>query len=192
MRQFLIGCFLGLVLLGGSFVALVYGAQIRAFAQQQGLIEKTDEEKFQAFMAEIAASRGYGSNLDIAFEEEGEGTELVKSVGLEGVRSALLDPDSAEFQDVIVVHNSRSRDIYVCGFVNAKNRFGGYVGFLPFSIEIDVGLNLKKTRSIHANIPNFNSADPNAYLDLMESWEGKKLINQCGGGFGAAMLDQTF
>lgn len=39
----------------------------------------------------------------------------------------LNDPDSAQFRDV-----RRADETTVCGEVNAKNGFGGYVGFTPF------------------------------------------------------------
>lgn len=39
------------------------------------------------------------------------------------IRSRLRDPDSAQFGRMYV-----ARDGFVCGFVNAKNSFGGYVG----------------------------------------------------------------
>jgi len=40
----------------------------------------------------------------------------------------LKDPDSARYIDLIV------RDKVVCGWVNAKNSFGGYVGYKPFFV----------------------------------------------------------
>lgn len=42
------------------------------------------------------------------------------------VRSMLTDPESAQFRNV------EFRKGTVCGEVNARNRFGGYVGFTPF------------------------------------------------------------
>jgi hypothetical protein len=42
------------------------------------------------------------------------------------VRSALIDPDSAEFRDVVVGRTS------ACGEVNSRNRMGGYTGFQKF------------------------------------------------------------
>lgn len=40
----------------------------------------------------------------------------------------LTDPDSANFREVYVAPN----EVAVCGQVNAKNSFGGYVGFRRF------------------------------------------------------------
>ena len=45
------------------------------------------------------------------------------------VREQLRDPDSAVFSSVYVLGNPPQ---VVCGVVNAKNGFGGYVGKTPF------------------------------------------------------------
>lgn len=49
----------------------------------------------------------------------------------EAVRSSLKDPDSARFRGVSAYRQDDGK-IGVCGFVNAKNSFGGYVGDRPF------------------------------------------------------------
>lgn len=46
------------------------------------------------------------------------------------VASKLKDPDSARFSGLRV--NSYLGGRYVCGLVNAKNSYGGYVGNTPF------------------------------------------------------------
>ena len=43
------------------------------------------------------------------------------------VRAGFFDPDSARFDRLVLGKNDA-----VCGWVNAKNRFGGYVGFEQF------------------------------------------------------------
>jgi hypothetical protein len=43
----------------------------------------------------------------------------------------LKDPESARFGKY-VAGSSKSGDITVCGFVNAKNSFGGYTGDRPY------------------------------------------------------------
>lgn len=54
----------------------------------------------------------------------------------------LKDPDSAQFRN-LVVHEIAKDDgtvLYnVCGEINAKNSFGGYVGFRPFYFSGDWG-----------------------------------------------------
>ncbi|OTA15240.1 exported hypothetical protein [Xenorhabdus beddingii] len=48
------------------------------------------------------------------------------------LKVSLKDPDSAKFKHVNLIQDSESSiDIY-CGQVNAKNSYGGYVGFKPF------------------------------------------------------------
>jgi hypothetical protein len=46
------------------------------------------------------------------------------------VKATLRDPESAQFQDVISMGDSRGK--VVCGKVNAKNGLGGYNGFVTF------------------------------------------------------------
>lgn len=49
------------------------------------------------------------------------------------VSMKMKDPDSAQFRDIVHVapHGTLKTDL-VCGWVNAKNSFGGYVGFRRF------------------------------------------------------------
>lgn len=47
------------------------------------------------------------------------------------VRGSLKDPSSAQFQSVFVSRGTSGARI-LCGEVNAKNSFGGYVGFKRF------------------------------------------------------------
>lgn len=44
------------------------------------------------------------------------------------VTASLIDPSSAQFSDKTIVKVRDSHVTYVCGLVNAKNRFGGYAG----------------------------------------------------------------
>jgi hypothetical protein len=55
------------------------------------------------------------------------------------VRSRLKDPDSAMFRDVRAVRKGDS-PARVCGYVNSRNAFGGYVGFVPF-VALQTGPN---------------------------------------------------
>ncbi|MBE8587750.1 hypothetical protein [Xenorhabdus griffiniae] len=50
------------------------------------------------------------------------------------VKASLKDPGSAKFKHVNLIQDSESSiDVY-CGQVNAKNSYGGYVGFKPFMV----------------------------------------------------------
>lgn len=52
----------------------------------------------------------------------------------EAVNDALLDAPSARFKDEFISgsENENSNALSLCGLVNSKNSFGGYVGFKPF------------------------------------------------------------
>ena len=58
----------------------------------------------------------------------------------EAVRKQLIDPDSAKFEGVHVIKSTGA----VCGYVNAKNRMGGYVGQTPFFYTREAGAVLVK------------------------------------------------
>jgi hypothetical protein len=45
----------------------------------------------------------------------------------------LKEPGSARFGAIGASRDTTSGLIYVCGFVNAKNSFGGFTGMQPFS-----------------------------------------------------------
>ena len=49
-----------------------------------------------------------------------------------GVTAGLKDPTSPRFGTSFVAAKGSSGSVVVCGFVNAKNSFGGYVGEAPF------------------------------------------------------------
>ena len=58
----------------------------------------------------------------------------------QGVMYAMKDPASAMFGDImsgLVGWERESQYILLCGWVNGKNSFGGYVGFKPFMGRID-------------------------------------------------------
>jgi hypothetical protein len=48
-----------------------------------------------------------------------------------GVRRELRDPESARFGTIVAAQSSRG-PLTVCGWVNAKNGFGGYTGDQPY------------------------------------------------------------
>jgi|GEM_PF-1969823 len=54
------------------------------------------------------------------------------------IRGLLKDPDSAQFRSVTVVQQKlfdANAVGVVCGYVNAKNAFGGYVGYKGFLVS---------------------------------------------------------
>jgi hypothetical protein len=50
-----------------------------------------------------------------------------------GARKKLKDPDSARFGERMGAVKDEKGAITVCGFVNAKNSYGGYTGEKPFT-----------------------------------------------------------
>ena len=54
--------------------------------------------------------------------------------------SGLKDPGSAQFDDVAATLLSDGTT-YICGKVNAKNSYGGYIGFKPFNGKGDRDIN---------------------------------------------------
>lgn len=54
-----------------------------------------------------------------------------------------IDPDSAKFRDIRIGIGANAEEggfQVICGEVNSKNSFGGYVGFRGFSIERENGV----------------------------------------------------
>ena len=60
------------------------------------------------------------------------------------VRARLRDPQSAVFRDLSATSNRKisgaPAGLVVCGYVNAKNSFGGYIGEKPFFNFYGTGL----------------------------------------------------
>lgn len=66
----------------------------------------------------------------------------------------LKDPESARFSDVVGVERvSAPGSVVICGKVNAKNSYGGYVGSVPFMVAGSKG-QLWDSTSPYANIMN--------------------------------------
>jgi hypothetical protein len=58
----------------------------------------------------------------------------------EGLKSNLVDPESAQigsFNASTTIEGDRV--VYICGWVNARNRMGGFNGFMPFQGVIEQG-----------------------------------------------------
>ena len=76
----------------------------------------------------------------------------------DAIRLQLIDPKSADFRNILV-----SKSGVVCGEVNSKNRFGGYVGFRAFfydtatkDAEIDPNENLSPAaREMFGNVTDY-------------------------------------
>lgn len=56
------------------------------------------------------------------------------------IKEFMKDPDSTQFRNVKEIVNTQGSKV-LCGQINSKNSYGGYVGFKPFSYSND-GLNI--------------------------------------------------
>lgn len=56
------------------------------------------------------------------------------------VKQLMKDPDSTNFRNVREITNTLGNKV-LCGQINSKNSYGGYVGFMPFSYSNE-GLNI--------------------------------------------------
>jgi len=81
------------------------------YAKKYGL-EATSENVFKEMM-----ERNISSRIPV---EEGDFRSKVEDV----VKSSLKDPSSAIFGEIFEIEGTP----YVCGYVNARNSYGGYVG----------------------------------------------------------------
>lgn len=84
------------------------------------------------------------------------------------VRRNLIDPDSAKFESVDINEKTGA----VCGFVNAKNRMGGYTGRNPFVYEKDSGVTLVQEppteRDFERYFESLQYSEIKEYIELEE------------------------
>ncbi len=64
-------------------------------------------------------------------------TKPLEAASAVSVRSLLKDPESARFRYTAAFKDKDSGLLVVCGYVNAKNSFGGYVGDKAFQFMTD-------------------------------------------------------
>ena len=88
-------------------------------------------------------------------EERLQRPKVLEAQAIAAVTERMIDPKSTDFRNVKVYMNVASRTFYgadnasgppvidvVCGEVNSKNKFGGYVGFKRFRWASDGKLGL--------------------------------------------------
>ena len=97
------------------------------------------------------------------------------------VRQSLFDPDSAKFESVLTNQGSGA----VCGFVNAKNRMGAYVGSSPFVYQKGSGVTLvrepPKERDFERYFEMIKYNDASDYLELTDRCKGAAIWEEkCG------------
>ncbi|MEI9930578.1 MAG: hypothetical protein WDM89_08515 [Rhizomicrobium sp.] len=87
--------------------------------------------------------------------------EVAQKSVAQSVASQMKDPNSVEFQNWHAFENQNG--LVVCGEINAKNSFGGYVGFVHFVAHASRDGHLL-TPSAVASAPN---GDPDAVIDAI-------------------------
>jgi hypothetical protein len=92
---------------------------------------------------------------------------------IEQMTSTFVDPDSVQIRDLhYALDNSASDKLWVCGEVNAKNKFGGYVGFQKFVIT--VYLPLRASSDVHIEHEPQSTLGKESYMgdlaSFFDSW----------------------
>lgn len=105
----------------------------RAIALAPAVAAPTAEQIATRTAADEAARKA-AAEKEKAQAEEAQAYADAKGA-LESVRNTLADPESALFKDAWAVRGQIADappTTFACGTVNAKNGFGGYVGYTPF------------------------------------------------------------
>jgi hypothetical protein len=127
-----------------SIVTLVIAIIVGGVSYKQ---HKKTEALKQA--QETSTLKDFSEKLDIQKQEisarkqeEGEKKETAEQL-LILVKKRLKDPDSAKFQNVKIIKATydveKTKTAYqICGEVNSKNSYGGYVGFHGFAVANNI------------------------------------------------------
>jgi hypothetical protein len=102
-------------------------------------------------------ARGYASETRPFLEKNGQ--EKTITAVQDSIKATLKDPDSAQFQNIRIADYDGGK--VVCGEINAKNSYGGYVGYKSFVAGIS-GSTIFSTRSEYQNINDASNAGINA------------------------------
>lgn len=95
------------------------------------LTNETDRKEKLAECRQVSGALKTDKNCETAMIAELEyRIEGLKTLAMDIVRKQLKDPESARFSHV--TYQKRTNNI--CGYVNAKNSYGGYVGDRSFVI----------------------------------------------------------
>lgn len=96
----------------------------------------------------LNAVNAHARSVAIFLREGGTEDQAIEK-GKEGVVALLKDPDSAKFRNVALKPFGDGK--VVCGEVNAKNSYGGYVGFRGFAAGA-YGATLEETGGRYAEV----------------------------------------
>ena len=96
---------------------------------ERGLRAAMSAEEYAAYQATVAAEAAAASRRAAAEAAHKREKETAISSAAADVRRLLRDADSAQFGRQHLYTNVNARlGITICGYVNAKNGFGGYTG----------------------------------------------------------------
>lgn len=73
----------------------------------------------------------------------------------QAVRDKLRDPDSANFSGIFATNKpGRSEAPVICGFVNAKNAYGGYAGKVAFAYASEKAVFIQEASARGSSLDN--------------------------------------
>lgn len=97
--------------------------------------------------------RGYASETRLYLERNGQ--EATIAAAQDSAKRILKDPDSAKFQNLRIAEYDGGS--VVCGEINAKNSYGGYVGYKQFVAGVS-GATILDTSSTYPEINDTSNA----------------------------------
>ncbi len=101
--------------------------------------------------------RGYASETRLYLEKNGQDKTI--AAAQDSAKRSLKDPDSAKFQNIRIAEYDGGK--VVCGEINAKNSYGGYVGYKRFVAGAS-GATILDTSSKYPHINDASNAGINA------------------------------
>ena len=105
----------------------------------------------------LELAREYTSEMRLFLEKNGQ--EKTITAAQDSIKATLKDPDSAKFQNIRIADYDGGK--VVCGEINAKNSYGGYVGYKRFVAGIS-GSTIFDTSSEYQDINDASNAGINA------------------------------
>ena len=137
------GCLLKLVLglIGFPLVFFVIGVVGLKINRHFETPQERAEEDRQDAQREMA--RHAEQQQKDAADAKASWVSLSRAFAEVRMQKALKDPDSGQFRDISIEDDARFNPKYpgiACGYVNAKNSFGGYTGFKGFMVVAGVPL----------------------------------------------------
>lgn len=80
------------------------------------------------------------------------------------LRAAVVDPESVRFRNVRMVSDWTVEGTVMCGELNARNRFGGYEGFIKFVVLGDDEPVIRDDELVEAMCSALDTPTPWYYL----------------------------